>query len=67
MTDAEYEAEWQKNNPEDITTENFNEEEQFHYLDPEVEALFHYPPGHDTGYLSDQNLSPSHEPIGKKH
>ncbi|MCI72054.1 hypothetical protein A2U01_0093317, partial [Trifolium medium] len=33
MTDAEYEVEWQKNNPENTATS-----------DHEMEALFHYPP-----------------------
>ncbi|MCI47538.1 hypothetical protein A2U01_0068780, partial [Trifolium medium] len=51
MTNAQYEVEWQKNNPEDTATENSNEEVQFHYLDPEVEALFHYPPGQEPEYL----------------
>ncbi|MCI35346.1 hypothetical protein A2U01_0056567 [Trifolium medium] len=62
MTDAEYEIEWLKNNPEDTVTVN-HEEEALFSVDPEVEALFHYPPGHVLEYLSDQNLSPSHEPI----
>ncbi|MCI76001.1 hypothetical protein A2U01_0097270, partial [Trifolium medium] len=44
----------------DTATENPDEEAPFHYLDPETKALFHYPPGHDPEYLSDQNLSPDH-------
>ncbi|MCI02588.1 hypothetical protein A2U01_0023621 [Trifolium medium] len=66
MTDAEYEVNWQKNNPENTATMDRGEEALLS-VDPEVEALFHYPPGHGPEYMSDQNLSPSHDPIRKKY
>ncbi|MCI32835.1 hypothetical protein A2U01_0054049 [Trifolium medium] len=65
MTDAEYEVNWQRNNPEDSATVDHGEEALF-LVDPEVEALFHYPLGQAPEYLSDQNLSPSHDKIRKK-
>jgi hypothetical protein len=58
MTIDEYEAMWIK---EEASSSNPTVRDQ------KYEAMFPYPEDYSSGYLSDQNMSPSHEPIIKHY